>query len=86
MTGVQTCALPISLREVQHALVAVEILQTTQQLLSGMVTTQEALDAMTVKLMGLPRLQVGDIDLITGLRTVAPGHVEVEAAMKSVEF
>ena len=59
------------LRETQHALAAVEMIMTCQQLQMGLLTTQEAMDSMQ-RLLHLPALKVGDNDYITGLTLTDP--------------
>lgn len=56
------------IRELQHALAGIETIEVAEQLLSGLLLTQEALDKIADILRKLPPLQPGDLDLLTGLR------------------
>lgn len=56
------------LREVQHALLAIEVINASHQMVSGLLTTEEFLRWIKEQAEGLPEFQSGDLDYITGLR------------------
>lgn len=63
------------LREAKQARTGVEIASIATQVVSGLITTEEALAALGGKIASIERLHVGDIDLLTGL-SVESQHVE----------
>ena len=65
-----------TLREVQHALVGVETIILAVQLLSGLCTTEEMVCSVVAKGQYLPKLQVDDIDWLTGLRVMSQAEIE----------
>lgn len=56
------------IRELQHALAGIEMIDTAMQLHMGLLMTQEALDKVADLLAKLPPLQPGDLDMLCGLR------------------
>lgn len=67
------------LREVQHAIVGLEVITIAHQAREGLLTTEEMISSIALKTRTPPQpLQVGDMDFLTGFKVKSREEFDAE--------